>query len=291
MHVITTVTEVQEACRKARRPLGLVPTMGALHEGQLSLVRRARQENATVVASIFVNPLQFGPDEDLATYPRTPERDLALLEEAGTDLVFAPPPEEVYPQGFVTAVEVKGPALHLEGHVRPHHFQGVATVVTKLLCATLPDLAYFGRKDAQQVAVVRRMIRDLDIQATLVVLPTVREPDGLAMSSRNAYLSASERAAAPVLFRALEAARSLYQQGERRRGPLEEACRRVLEREPLVRTIDYVALVDPDDFTPVEDLGDGSGVLAAALHIGTTHLIDNVCVGAEAPQVLPHGTL
>ena len=279
MRLLTTVQELREACRGVKRPLGLVPTMGALHAGHISLVHRARLDSATTVASIFVNPAQFGPHEDLASYPRSLEQDLALLEEAGTDIVFAPPTQEVYPSEHATFVHVEGPALPLEGEARPGHFQGVTTMVAKLLLMALPDRAYFGWKDAQQVAVVRRLVRDLNIPVEIVALPIVREPDGLATSSRHAYLSAEERTAAPVVYRALNAAGELYRGGERRRGPLEEACRTVLEGERLVGAIDYVALVDSETFLPLNHLNEDGGLLAVAVRIGSVRLIDNLLLG------------
>ena len=279
MHLFTAAAEAQRACREAPRPLALVPTMGALHTGHMSLVHRAREDNATVVGSIFVNPLQFGPTEDLDVYPRSLERDLELLREAGTDIAFAPSPEQLYPPGFATAVEVQGPALPLEGQARPGYFRGVATAVAMLLSITLPDRLYLGQKDGQQVAVIRRLVVDLNIPVTLVVLPTIREPDGLAMSSRNVYLSPEERAAAPVVYRALQAAQERYRRGERRREALEQACRAVLEQESLVRTIDYVALVDPDTFNLLDRLGRRTGMLAVAVHMGSARLIDNTYLG------------
>ena len=203
MEQAATIGALRAVLALAERPIGLVPTMGALHEGHLSLVRAARDDCATVVASIFVNPSQFAPGEDFERYPRNLEGDLAKLEREEVDYVFTPSVEEVYPPGFATTVSVAGPALPLEGEARPGHFDGVATVVAKLLLQSLPDRAYFGRKDAQQVAVVRRLVRDLDIPTEVVMLPTVREADGLALSSRNAYLTPEERAAAPVLFRVL----------------------------------------------------------------------------------------
>ncbi len=277
MRLLNTVHDLREACRGAKRPVGLVPTMGSLHAGHMGLVHQARLDNATTVASIFVNPAQFGPHEDLAAYPRDLERDLALLKEAGTNIVFAPPVDEVYSAEHATFVRVEGPALPLEGEARPGHFQGVATVVAKLLLMALPDRAYFGWKDAQQVAVVRRLVRDLNIPVEIVALPIVREPDGLATSSRNAYLSAEERAAGPVVYRALNAAGALYRGGERRRGPLEEACRTVLVGERMVGAVDYVALVDSETFLPLEHLhNEDGGLLAVAVRIGPVRLIDNL---------------
>ena len=274
MEQAATIGALRAVLALAERPIGLVPTMGALHEGHLSLVRAARDDCATVVASIFVNPSQFAPGEDFERYPRNLEDDLAELEREGVDYVFTPSVEEVYPPGFATTVSVAGPALPLEGEARPGHFDGVATVVAKLLLQSLPDRAYFGRKDVQQVAVVRRLVRDLDIPTEVVMLPTVREADGLALSSRNAYLTPEERAAAPVLFRALSAARDRFRAGQQRPADLETGCRRMIEAEPLIAAIDYVAVVNADTMAPWE--GDGPCLLAAAIRIGSVRLIDNV---------------
>ena len=274
MEQAATIGALRAVLALAERPIGLVPTMGALHEGHLSLVRAARDDCATVVASIFVNPSQFAPGEDFERYPRNLEDDLAELEREGVDYVFTPSVEEVYPPGFATTVSVAGPALPLEGETRPGHFDGVATVVAKLLLQSLPDRAYFGRKDVQQVAVVRRLVRDLDIPTEVVMLPTVREADGLALSSRNAYLTPEERAAAPVLFRALSAARDRFRAGQQRPADLETGCRRMIEAEPLIAAIDYVAVVNADTMAPWD--GDGPCLLAAAIRIGSVRLIDNV---------------
>ncbi len=273
MQQVATVAALRAALRDAPRPVGLVPTMGALHEGHLALVRAARNECVTVVATIFVNPTQFGPGEDLDRYPRSLATDLELLEREGADYVFTPAVEEVYPPGFVTTVHVDGPALPLEGAARPGHFDGVATVVAKLLLQSLPDRAYLGRKDGQQTAVVRRLVRDLDIPTEIVVVPTVREPDGLAMSSRNAYLTPEERAAASVVFRALSAARDRFRAGQQDVTALEKAARVMIEASPLA-SVEYVAGVDPDTMAPWA--GRGPCMLAAAVRIGGVRLIDNV---------------
>ena len=274
MEQAATIGALRAVLALAERPIGLVPTMGALHEGHLSLVRAARDDCATVVASIFVNPSQFAPGEDFERYPRNLEGDLAKLEREEVDYVFTPSVEEVYPPGFATTVSVAGPALPLEGEARLGHFDGVATVVAKLLLQSLPDRAYFGRKDAQQVAVVRRLVRDLDIPTEVVMLPTVREADGLALSSRNAYLTPEERAAAPVLFRVLSGARDRFRAGQQRPADLETGCQRMIEAEPLVAAIDYVAVVNADTMAPWE--GDGPCLLAAAIRIGSVRLIDNI---------------
>ncbi len=273
MRQIETVAALRSALRDAPRPLGLVPTMGALHEGHLALVRAARQECATVAATIFVNPTQFGPNEDLDRYPRSLAADLALLEGEGVDCVFTPSVDEMYPAGFTTTVHLDGPALPLEGAARPGHFDGVATVVAKLLLQSLPDRAYLGRKDGQQTAVVRRLVRDLDIPTEIVVVPTVREADGLAMSSRNAYLTPEQRAAAPVVFRALSASRDRFRAGQQDVATLEDAARRMIEASPLA-SVEYVAGVDPDTMEPWA--GRSPCMLAAAVRIGSVRLIDNV---------------
>ena len=267
-------------CRRVERPLGLVPTMGALHEGHLSLTRQARADNATMAASIFVNPTQFGANEDFTTYPRSFERDLELLAAQGADLVFAPAPSEVYPDGFDTWIEPGAVAEGMEGEARPGHFRGVATVVAKLFTIVRPDRAYFGQKDGQQVAVIRKMNDDLNLGVEVVTMPTIREPDGLALSSRNAYLTAEQRAAAPVVYRALRAAESIWQAGEREAAPLQAVARSILQAEPLVSTVDYVSVVDADRMAPVNGVGDGQRVMVAvAVRLGSVRLIDNVVLG------------
>ena len=282
MDVVTSIKELRQRINRAPGPVGLVPTMGALHEGHLSLVRRARADCATVVATIFVNPAQFAPTEDLSRYPRDLDTDLRLLEDNGVDVAFCPSADEVYPPGFATSVEVSGPALSLEGEARPGHFRGVATVVTKLLLMSAPDVAYFGQKDAQQSAVIKRLVADLHIPVRVEVCPTVREPDGLAMSSRNAYLSPQQRAAAPVIYRALSASHALYRSGERGRDALERACRGMLEAEPLIEAIEYVAVVDSATFHEAGDTLDAQpATLAVAVRIGRTRLIDNVVLQSE----------
>ena len=254
-------------------PLGLVPTMGALHEGHMSLVRRAREENATAAVSIFVNPAQFGPGEDFEAYPRDMHADLARLEEAGVDVVFAPSAEEMYPEGFDTYVDVGRIAERLEGEARPGHFRGVATVVCKLLSIVRPDRAYLGSKDAQQGLVIQRLNADLNLGAEIVMCPTVREPDGLALSSRNAYLDADARRAATVLYRALSLARSLGG------GPAEAiraAMLDVLEAEPLA-SVDYVSVADAATLEELETV-DRPALVSLAARIGPTRLIDNIVI-------------
>jgi len=253
---------------------GLVPTMGALHAGHLSLVARARKECECVGVSIFVNPIQFGPGEDLAVYPRSMEHDLDLLAQAGADFVWTPVTADVYPPGFQTWVTVEGVSAPLEGRCRPGHFRGVATVVAKLLNVFIPDRAYFGQKDAQQVAVIQRMVQDLNFQVKIIVCPTVREQDGLAMSSRNAYLSPAERRAATVLYRALMAAWARYEQGERNPAELRGTMRSILSDEPLA-SLDYVSAADPATLAELDSIHDRV-LLSLAVRIGRTRLIDNL---------------
>jgi pantoate--beta-alanine ligase len=275
MKVVETVEEVR-ASRWADPKLmwGLVPTMGALHEGHLSLVRRARAENERVGVSIFVNPTQFAPGEDLERYPRPLEQDLALLEAEGADLVWTPTPEHVYPPGFQTNVTVEEITKPLEGAARPGHFVGVATVVAKLFNVFQPTRAYFGQKDAQQVVVLRRMVQDLNFNLEMVVCPTVREPDGLAMSSRNRYLNPDERQAATVLYRALTAAQSAWESGQRDGEALRRAMLDVLDGEPLARVV-YVSAADPDNLAEID--GEAArALLSMAVTIGQTRLIDNL---------------
>ncbi len=281
MKVVTTLAELRAVRASLPEPFGLVPTMGFLHEGHLSLVRRARAECASVGVSIFVNPTQFGPQEDLATYPRDLERDLSLLRGEQVDVVWAPPVEEVYPEGFQTYVTVEEVSRPLEGARRPGHFRGVATVVAKLFNAFQPQRAYFGQKDAQQVVVVRQMTRDLSFPVEIVVCPTVREPDGLAMSSRNTYLSAEERQAAAVLYRSLCAAQRAFAAGERRAEGLREVLSRVLAEEPRAR-VEYVSVADPDTLAELSGPV-GRALLSMAVRIGQTVLIDNLTVGEGPP--------
>ena len=272
-----------DAWRSAGERIGFVPTMGALHPGHLSLVKLAREHADRVVASVFVNPAQFGPNEDFNRYPRQPEKDAGLLEEAGCDLLFLPDVETLYPQGHATFVEPAGAAEGLEGACRPGHFRGVATVVAALFNLVRADVAVFGEKDAQQLAVVRQMVRDLNIPIEIVPGPTVREADGLAMSSRNAYLSPGERQAATVLHRALRAAETAISEGERRGAAVRERLREVLNTEPLAH-VEYAEVVDAESFQPVETLR-GRLVLPLAVRIGRTRLIDNIRLTAE--EILP----
>jgi pantoate--beta-alanine ligase len=275
METVTTIAEVRAWRHRAPGTVGLVPTMGYLHEGHLSLARRARAENDRVAASLFVNPTQFGPREDLSRYPRSLARDQELLAAAGCELLFAPEPTEVYPPGHETFVDVGSVAAPLEGERRPGHFRGVATVVLKLFGIFEPTRAYFGEKDAQQLAVIRRMARDLDVPVEVVPCPTVREADGLAMSSRNSYLAAAERAAAPVLYRALEAARTRWDAGERDADTLRDTMRVVLEIEPLAK-VDYASVADPDTFRELSGRIEGPAHLLLAVQVGPARLIDNL---------------
>ena len=276
MNIYTTINEMRTACRAARlagRRLGLVPTMGALHEGHLSLVRAARASCDAVAASIFVNPTQFGPNEDLAKYPRSFERDRELLEREGVELLFAPGTDEMYPSGAVTWVVVEELSGKLDGRSRPGHFRGVTTVVAKLFHIVEPDVAFFGQKDAAQVAIIRRMVRDLNLPVEIAVCPIVREPDGLAMSSRNAYLDPQQRKQALVLHRSLMRVQELAGAGQPSAAKLAAAGREQVAAEPSVR-LDYFEIVDPDTLDPVGDVTQGA-LVAVAAFVGTTRLIDN----------------
>lgn len=274
MLVAETIAVARVERKRLTGTWGLVPTMGALHQGHLSLIRRARAENDHVAVSIFVNPTQFAPGGDFDKYPRTLESDLAQLEPFGVELVFVPSAAEMYPPGFETYVLVENVSQPLEGAMRPGHFRGVATIVIKLLNIVQPDRAYFGQKDAQQVAVLKQMTRDLDLPVEIIVGETVREPDGLALSSRNAYLSAQERQRATVLFRALTAARNCFMQGESSGEALREAIRRVVAQEPLAQ-VDYVSAADPLTLQELDRVSDRV-LLSLAVRIGATRLIDNL---------------
>jgi pantoate--beta-alanine ligase len=274
MIIARRVEEVRGWRLERSGSVGLVPTMGYLHNGHLSLVERARRDNDALVASLFVNPTQFGPTEDLASYPRDFERDTALLREAGCDLLFCPEASEIYPKGFETFVDVGSIAAPLEGERRPGHFRGVATVVLKLFGIVEPKRAYFGEKDAQQLAVIRKMATDLDLSVTIVACPTVREADGLAISSRNSYLTSDERKAAPVLYRALSAARGLWAGGERDAERLRAAMQQVLGTETLARA-DYVSVADPASLKELATV-EGAALLSMAVVLGRARLIDNM---------------
>lgn len=275
MRQISTTAEMHAARRSLSGSVGLVPTMGYLHAGHIALATRARAENEHVIATIFVNPTQFGPHEDLAAYPRDLPRDLALLAEAGCDIVFTPPPEAIYPPGFQTYVSVEEVALPLEGARRPGHFRGVATVVAKLFNLTRPTRAYFGQKDAQQVRVIQTMARDLNFDLEIVVCPTAREADGLALSSRNAYLTPPQRRAAPVLYRALTAGQETWRQGERDPERLRGRMAEVLAAEPLA-LVEYVSAADADTLAELHEPINGPVLLSMAVRMGRTRLIDNL---------------
>ncbi|MCH7712286.1 MAG: pantoate--beta-alanine ligase [Chloroflexi bacterium] len=277
MRVVTSIPNLSTRLDSLPRPLGLVPTMGALHDGHLALVKRARRENQTVVATIFVNPTQFGSQEDLSKYPRDRERDLDMLREHGVDVVFAPGADEMYPPGFDTWVDVGVLGDRLEGVHRPGHFRGVATVVAKLFSLVRPDRAYFGQKDGQQLAVIRRLVRDLNLGLEIVAVPTVRDPDGLAKSSRNAYLTSSQRQAAPVVYRALCRAESLWSSGVRDAERLRAEMKAVLETEPLVESIDYTSVADVESMDELDQVQlSGKAMVLVAVRFGSTRLIDNV---------------
>ncbi len=274
MRSVITLTDMYAARRSFPERVGLVPTMGYLHEGHLSLVRRARQDCDHVVVSIFVNPAQFGPREDLSKYPRDLDRDLSLLEPLGVDLVWMPTDEIMYPPNYQTWADVETITRHLEGAMRPGHFRGVTTVVAKLFNAVQPHKAYFGQKDAQQAAVIRQMTRDLSYPIEIVVCPILREPDGLAMSSRNVYLDPEQRKAATVLSRALRAAQESYEAGERDAETLRGKMKEVLAREPLAN-VQYVSCADYDTLEEL-DTATGKALLSMAVFVGKTRLIDNV---------------
>lgn len=280
MRIVTTIAEFRVAHAMLDGSLGFVPTMGYLHDGHLILVRRALAENDHTAASIFVNPTQFGPTEDFAAYPRDSEHDLSVLQMAGVDLVFMPTVDEIYPTGFQTYIDVTGVSQGLEGARRPGHFKGVATVVTKLFNIVQPQRAYFGQKDAQQVAVIRRMVADLALPVAIVVIETQRAPDGLALSSRNSYLTPEQRTVAPVVYRALLAAQTRYDHGERLPQNLIAAVHEVLATEPLAR-VDYVSATDADSLVELETATEHPILLSLAVFLGRTRLIDNITLGAE----------
>jgi pantoate--beta-alanine ligase len=277
MRVISTVAEFKETRHRLTGTVGFVPTMGYLHEGHLFLARRAKAENDASVVSIFVNPTQFGPKEDFARYPRDPDRDLALLEEERTDLVLMPPVEEMYPPGTSTWVDVEEVTNRLEGAARPGHFRGVATVVAKLFNIVEPTRAYFGQKDAQQVVVIRKMVTDLNMNLEVVTVPTQREPDGLAMSSRNVYLNPEERQATVVLWKSMNLAQKLWQKGERDAGKMRNEMVALIKNEPLAR-IEYVSIADPHTLEELPQIK-GPALISMAVYFGKTRLIDNMTLG------------
>ena len=277
MRNVLTLDELRSARLSLDGTVGLVPTMGFLHEGHLSLIRRAREECDHVVVSIFVNPTQFGPKEDLSKYPRDIERDLKLIEPLGTELVWMPTAEIMYPQGYQTWVEVEAITSPLEGAMRPGHFKGVTTVVAKLFNAVQPHKAYFGQKDAQQAAVIRQMVRDLNFPLEVIVCPTMREVDGLAMSSRNVYLDPEQRQAAKVLFRSLSAAKELFERGERNAENIRRKMKEILASEPLAE-VQYVSCADYDTLEELDEIK-GKALLSMAVFVGKTRLIDNCVLG------------
>ncbi len=277
MELVKTIADIKRLRIKLSEPIGFVPTMGYLHEGHLSLVRQARAENQSVIVSIFVNPTQFGPQEDFDRYPRDLKRDLALLEKEGVDLVFMPSADEMYRPQFDSWVVVDRLTQKLEGASRPGHFRGVTTVVAKLFNIVQPTKAYFGQKDAQQAIVIKKMVTDLNMNLEVVTLHTVREPDGLAMSSRNSYLSHEERQAATVLYRSLMLAKGLWSQGEKDTQKLRNEMAKLIKKEPLA-TIDYVSIADPETLEELDEIKPPA-LVSLAVKIGKTRLIDNVVVG------------
>ncbi len=277
MKIIQTVSGMKALRSKLTSPLGFVPTMGYLHEGHLSLVRQAKLENATVVVSIFINPTQFGPEEDYALYPRDEERDIDLLRKEKTDILFLPPPDEMYPPSFDTWVKVRGVTEKLEGVFRPGHFQGVTTILTKLFNIVEPKRAYFGQKDAQQAIVVKKMVAELNMSLEISVLPTIREPDGLAMSSRNTYLNPEERQAATVLFRSLTFVHDRYMNGERDAEALRRQMISLITKEPLAK-IDYVSIADQETLEELSTIN-RPALASLAVKIVKVRLIDNVQLG------------
>ena len=293
MEIIRTISWMKETVRQARAEnhvIGFIPTMGALHEGHLSLIRRARVDCSRVYASIFLNPTQFGPNEDLSRYPKTFESDVEKLTAAGVEVLFAPEINEIYPPGFRTYVNVEGLSERLEGRSRPGHFRGVTTVVLKLFEIVQPQFAYFGRKDAQQVRILQQMAIDLNLNVEIVVCPIVREGDGLALSSRNTYLNSEERRAATVLQRALDEARRELNAGTRDALRLQTSLRKILSSETLAR-VDYVEMVDAESFEPVSSVGARPVYALLAVFIGKTRLIDNLFIEPAAGQNAPASSL
>ena len=293
MEIIRTISWMKETVRQARAEnhvIGFIPTMGALHEGHLSLIRRARVDCSRVYASIFLNPTQFGPNEDLSRYPKTFESDVEKLTAAGVEVLFAPEINEIYPPGFRTYVNVEGLSERLEGRSRPGHFRGVASVVLKLFEIVQPQFAYFGRKDAQQVRILQQMAIDLNLNVEIVICPIVREGDGLALSSRNTYLNSEERRAATVLQRALDEARRELNAGTRDALQLQTALRKILSNETLAR-VDYVEMVDALSFEPVSSIGARPVYALLAVFIGKTRLIDNLFIEPAAGQNAPASSL
>ncbi len=274
MIVIKNIPDMVYLRQNLKEPVGFVPTMGYLHEGHMSLVRKARIENKTVIVSIYVNPTQFGPNEDLSKYPRNIERDLEMLDKEGADVVFFPEDKDMYPAGYDTWVTVDNLTKPLEGNVRPTHFRGVTTIVTKLFNIVRPTYAYFGQKDAQQALVIKKMAVDLNMNLKVIVCPTIREPDGLAMSSRNVYLSAEQRKAAPVLYKSLQKAQELFESGERKANVILDQMTTLISKEPLGK-IDYISISDTETLAPLKTIKK-SALVSMAVKFGNTRLIDNV---------------
>ncbi|MFA5629717.1 MAG: pantoate--beta-alanine ligase [Dehalococcoidales bacterium] len=277
MNIIKTIPEMREFRKTLCESVGFVPTMGYLHEGHVSLIRKAKAENASVIVSIFVNPTQFGPNEDFESYPRDIEGDIEILKEEGVDAVFIPEASEIYPCEFNSRVEVIGITQKLEGNSRPGHFRGVTTVVNKLFNIVTPDRAYFGQKDAQQAIVIKKMVADLNMNLEIVVCPTIREPDGLAISSRNVYLSPEARQSATVLYRSLMLARDLYEQGERSAETIRKEMVRLIKTEETAR-IDYVSIADPVTLDELDEVS-GKALISLAVKFYKTRLIDNIIPG------------
>ena len=290
MEIISRRQRMSSVARKLRREqdrtIGLVPTMGALHEGHLSLVREARRRCDKVVVSVFVNPTQFGPSEDFEHYPRDLTKDTALLTDYNVDYIFAPSPEEIYPKDFSTYVNVGGLSKLLEGESRPGHFRGVVTVVAILLNTIRPDFAFFGQKDAQQAVIIKRMVRDLAFDSEIIVLPTVREDSGLAISSRNLYLDAEEQQSAAVIHRALKQAKEVFKKGERHAGKMVDVVRSTVETEPRVR-LDYVSVVDAETLEKLDKLDERPILIAVAAYVGKTRLIDNTILNKAKKDTPP----
>lgn len=277
MKIARSIQEMKSLRRQCQGTVGFVPTMGYLHDGHLQLVRNAKKENSVAVASIFVNPTQFAPNEDFNAYPRDLERDCQMLESVGADIVFVPADTEMYPQGYNTWVIVQGITQYLEGRSRPTHFQGVTTVCNKLFNIVQPDRAYFGQKDAQQALVIQKMVRELNMNLEIIVCPTVRESDGLAMSSRNIYLTPQERPAANVLYRSLMLAQDMYHQGEREAGKIKAAMAELVSKAPGAN-IDYISIADIETLADVEEIS-GKVLVSMAVRIGKPRLIDNIILG------------
>jgi len=276
MEIAETISAMKFLRRSASGTVGFVPTMGYLHEGHLSLVRHSCKENNITAVSIFVNPTQFGPKEDFKTYPRNTERDLKMLKEVGTDIVFMPPAEEMYPDKYSTWVDVENLTSRLEGEIRPGHFRGVTTVVNKLFNIVEPTKAYFGQKDAQQALVIEKMVRDLNMNLEIVVLPTIRESDGLAMSSRNVYLDENQRKAATILFKSLTLASDLHKEGEKNTNRIKQKMTELIRTEPL-GTIDYISIADTETLEELSDIK-GKALVSLAVRFGHTRLIDNFII-------------